>query len=368
VSGELAGNLTLPWLADAPPLAWRVQARPEASAGIAVELTATAPGLALKLEAIPPAGDAVGSWRVVSGTVDVASWWRVAASQVKASAVPPDLELGGNLEVTGAGTWRGTEFTGTISATLTAGTARSVAQKWEASGVTLASIVELGHGRVALCSAQLRAETAQAAGLTAQKLIIEAVAVDGGRLAVRRAQLETLGGRITLTPFALDPAAPAMQTTAEVSGVALDQLAALLPQSLSEAHGRAEGQIALGWSAAGGLSVGDGWLKLAEGTPASVRLAPLPGLITGQLPPNNPARAALSRVELGRTAINLRLLHAEFHPAGDGAGRTATLKLEGEPADPELIAPLQIDVNVAGPIDQLVRLGLDDRMKVRGSP
>ena len=368
LSGEVSGSVTLQLLEGAPPLAWQVKVRPDTGAGVALELTTTAPGLAVKLEAMPPAGEAMGTWRVVSGTVEVASWWRVAAAQVKAAAVPPDLELGGALEVTGEGTWRGSEFAGTIHAKLTAGTARSAAQKWETGGVTLTIIAELKSGSVTLRSVELRAETAQVAGIMARNLRLEADPADGGRLAVRGAQLEALDGRVAITPFTLDPAAPAVQTTAEVSGVALEQLALLLPQALSEARGRAEGQIAFGWDATHGLSFGDGWLKLVDGTPASVKLAPMPGLITGQLPASNPARAALSRVELGQTAINLRLLHAEFHPAGDGAGRTATLKLEGEPVDPQLIAPLVIDVNVAGPLDQLVRLGFDDRMKVKGGP
>ena len=189
-----------------------------------------------------------------------------------------------------------------------------------------------------------------------------------GTLDVTEAGVAVFDGVLKASPFRVVLAELAVALTVKFDGLRLDELVLFVPQALAEAHGRAEGQIAFAWTAAGGLSFGDGWLRLAEGTPASVRLAPVPGLITGQLPPENPARSALSRVELGRTPISLRLLHAEFHPAGDGAGRTATLKLEGEPVDPQLIAPLRIDVNVAGPLDQLVRLGLDDRMKTRGAP
>jgi hypothetical protein len=62
----------------------------------------------------------------------------------------------------------------------------------------------------------------------------------------------------------------------------------------------------------------------------------------------------------------VRLLSAEFSPAGDALGRTGSVRLEAEPVDPQLIAPLVLEVNVAGPLDQLIKLGLNDRVKMGG--
>lgn len=137
----------------------------------------------------------------------------------------------------------------------------------------------------------------------------------------------------------------------------------LLPETLSEARGRLDGELAATWSAADGLQLGAGWLGLSEGQGASVRLASAPGLITGQLGASNPAFGPLQRVELGRTVLDVSLLRASFTPKGDVNGRTASLRLHAEPIDPQLKAPLVIDVNVAGPLDQLIKLGMDGRVR-----
>jgi hypothetical protein len=205
------------------------------------------------------------------------------------------------------------------------------------------------------------------AGLTLRDGKVAFAFEEPGTLRVGEVGLRGLGGSLALSPFAVELAKPVAAVTLKLDGVLLEELAALLPQVLSEARGRAEGQMAFGWSAAGGVSFGEGRLGLVAGAPASIRLAPTPGLITGQLPANNPARASLSRVELGETPLNVHLLNAEFHPAGDTSGRTATLRLEAEPVDRQLIAPMIIDVNVAGPLDQLVKLGLNDRVKIGGA-
>ena len=120
------------------------------------------------------------------------------------------------------------------------------------------------------------------------------------------------------------------------------------------------------WSKLAGLSFGDGWMRLTDGAPATVRLAPTPGLITAQLGVGNPAFPALQRVELGQTPLSVRLMSAEFDPAGDARGRSAVVHLQAEPTDPQLVAPLVLEINVAGPLDQLIKLGLDERVRMGG--
>ena len=53
IRGELSGQLALPQLAGFPALAWRIEARPLAGAGLALRATATAPGLSLGVELTP---------------------------------------------------------------------------------------------------------------------------------------------------------------------------------------------------------------------------------------------------------------------------------------------------------------------------
>lgn len=190
---------------------------------------------------------------------------------------------------------------------------------------------------------------------------------EDGILQVSQTEVRGLGGTVTAAPFRFQPVKPEIAVTLHLARIALEEIIALLPPALNEARGRVDGEVMLKWSEAAGLSFGAGWMRLTAGVPATVRLAATPGLITAQLAAGNPAFGSLQRVELGQTPLNVRLLSAEFQPAGDALGRTATVHLEAEPVDAQLIAPILLEVNVAGPLDQLIKLGLDERVRMGGS-
>ena len=130
------------------------------------------------------------------------------------------------------------------------------------------------------------------------------------------------------------------------------------------ASGRVEGVLRLGWRD-GRLVLGDSALATAPGAPALILFRPSPGLLTSYVPETvRKHYPGLAAIELGRTELEARVLRLTFYATGDPAGRSAVLRIEGQPHDPKLIAPLVLDVNVSGPVENLVRKLLDSRLKV----
>ncbi len=134
------------------------------------------------------------------------------------------------------------------------------------------------------------------------------------------------------------------------------------------AQGRVAGAIRLGLRA-GEISVGAGHLEIPEGTTAIVAFQPSPGLLTSYVP----AQVAkiypgLGAIEEGRTPLEARVLRLVFQPEPDADGRRAKIRLEGRPLDPKLIAPLELDINVSGPLESVLRRAFDSRLHIGGAP
>ena len=382
VTGELSGNLILREWPGLPPFAWRVTALTQ-DKGTKLDLSTTAPGLVLRVEAILPPAGAAGTWRVVEGTADVASWLPVAKAQARSVVLPDDLVMTGSIRLAGEGTWQGSEVAGTVTSTLANGSARSVAQGWEAAEIAVTGELAVVAGDVTLRSAQIRVGSVQGSGLVARNLLVDIAGAADGRLDIRRAELDVLGGHVSLAPFGFNPAKPAVEATAEFSQVALAELALLVPQALAEAHGRVDGRIGLRWSSATGFEPGAGSFTVSAEAPATVRLAATPGFLTQRMPrtiallpawlgpvarwfsPENPAYDTLHEIELGHQLLTVETLRLQLYPDGPDAPRTALVELAARPAAGGAVERVTFTVNVAGPLNQVLRLGLNNGAKVK---
>lgn len=385
INADLVGTFAVPKIPGLPPVAWRVQARPVAlGSGLLFDAAATAPGLEVRLEFTLPVGDVAGTWRLAPTKIDAASWWRLTAEQAAVKALPSDFTFAGQLALEGSGEWRGAEATGTLQATLVAGSAGSENQHWSAAGLRVHAELGISSSRVVVRTARIRVETLQVAGIPARQLHLEAAGAEGGRFVIQRAEVFALGGRIALTPFNLDPAAPAVKSVADFSGVALGELAALVPQALKAAQGQIAGRVSLDWSLRSGLGPGDALIDISSASPATVSLAASPGLLTGNSPPriallpasfgplrqwfsfDNPAHRLLRRIELGETPLAVESLSVQFYPDGVGGARSLNVKFSARPSGrADVVDKVTFNVNVSGPLDQVLRLGLDDRAKIR---
>ncbi len=384
LTGELAGNLAFPKIPGLPSFGWRVLLRPVPGASLTFDATATAPGLELRLEFTLPVGDSPGTWRLGPTKIDAASWWRLSIEQAGVKALPSDFMFAGQLALEGSGQWRGADATGMLQASLVAGTAGSESQHWSAAGLRVDADLGLASSRIVIRSARVRVDTLQVAGIVARQFLLEAVGAEGGRFEIQRAEVSALGGRIALTSFILDPAAPAVKSVADFSGVALGELAALVPQALTAAQGQIAGRVSIDWSLQSGLGPGDAAIDISPNSPATVSLAASPGLLTGNSPPriallptffgplrqwfsfDNPAHSLLRRIELGETPLAVERLGIQFYPDGAGGARSLNVKFSARPSGrADVVDKVTFNVNVSGPLDQVLRLGLDDRAKIR---
>jgi hypothetical protein len=168
----------------------------------------------------------------------------------------------------------------------------------------------------------------------------------------------------------------------ELEGLDLAELSHLLPAALSEASGRINGQVGFDWNLAGGARAGRGEMTVSADTPAALRLAPAPGFLTERVPariqllpawlgplarwlaPENPAHGTLSDIELGRQPLQVEQLRVELRPDGPDGARSATVIVAARPALGGAVERVAFTINVSGPLDQVVRLGLDDRSRL----
>ena len=113
------------------------------------------------------------------------------------------------------------------------------------------------------------------------------------------------------------------------------------------------------------FTVRDAALTLAVGPAALVTFRPSPGLLTSYVPEAVRKRyPGLEAIELGKTPLEARVLRLTYSSAPDAAGRVGVLRIEGQPHDRKYIAPLELDVNISGAVENLLRKVLDSRLKV----
>lgn len=378
VAGELSGGLQWRALAGAPPVTWRVQLAQPGPDGVGRALgDVRASGLDVQAE-----GTTDGGWRLTVGEMDLATWSRplLAAAGVGA---PGDLVLLGTLRFEGEGTWVGTGVEGRLRVTLANGRASSANQGWEADGLELVAQIALASdGSLAIESMTMRAATLQAAGMAGRDLQVELVGRIPGEIEVRRAEVAILGGTVRVRPFRLDPERPEIRATADLAAIALDEVAALLPTALAGARGRLEGRVEVAWSEAAGFRPQGGALRVAADAPASLRLASTPGFLTQHLPerirllpdwlrlpptwlaPVNPAYGTLEKIERGEQDLTVEQLRVELYPDGPDGPRSATVEVAARPASGSAVERVSFTVNVAGPLQQVLEIGLDERARL----
>jgi len=203
---------------------------------------------------------------------------------------------------------------------------------------------------------------------------------------VRVAEFGALGGRVSLRPFEIDlrnAEAVSVAAIAELHGLALEQLATFIPEAVHEASGRVSGEIRLSWSAASGLQIGAGALRIdADAEDAQLRLVSMPGFLTQHTAPrftwmpasfgrlarwlalDNPAYDTLAEIEEGAQPLHVESLHVALYPDGPDGPRSAVVSLIARPLSGAVVKQLRFDINVSGPLDQVLRLGASDSVRL----
>lgn len=186
------------------------------------------------------------------------------------------------------------------------------------------------------------------------------------RIAVTHATLKTLGGSVTAEPFTLIPSRSELDAVLLADGISIEQVMALTEDLPAKATGRVNGRVPVHIDDSG-VRFGTGWLALTPGVQAEIEFN-AKGLLTGGAPPNSPSYAVLQKVESGLLRLRIGELRLDIRPTDAPAGRSARLHLKGEPVDPEVKAPVILDLNVNGPLEKLINMGMDSRLSIGTKP
>ncbi len=358
VDGELSGDFALLKMPGAPKLHWQIGAQRVEEGLRAFTLALDGPGARVRASAqLDAAGN--GTWRITEAQVDLGPWLPALAPYLPAPLA--DLSLAGTLSVTGEATWRAGQLGGACRLTLRDARVDDPALKLLLEGVSLdLAIDDLATGRTPASQklawrAGRYEPFALGAGEVEFSLANGQVQVAGGRVGV-------FAGEMTVGPFACSFANPVFAITANLRRVELATLVPFFPAAVAEAHGKLDGTIALARDAAG-IHLGTGGLKLSSGEAANLKFTPSPGMISASLPAAvQKFYPGIKGVEEGRIAFDASELEVTFTPSGDEAGRTALVHLAG---GREARAPLDVVVNVRGPLEWLVDMGTDSRFHFR---
>lgn len=377
--------------ASTPPLTWKIQGAPidPATRAHRVQWQLSGEGFTLAGSIDLNPHSLTGHWKIHPGHLDLRRWLRPLAQWTKLADGLGDLTGDGTLEIEGEGDFDHGRPSGRIQLHLRDGSVHSPAKNLSLRGVDLAiSIDDL---------VEISSSAPQT--LTFREIIWSgATATDGravftlpghGVIQLEEARLRIFDGTVAIPAATLDTRAPAtqvVQATVKVDQLDLAKIAPLLPESVTEARGRLTGEIGVRWSAADGFKPGDGNLRIERLAGAEIRLTPRPGFLSGSVPPriqllpawtgplarwfsaDNPVYDAVHDIEMGRMPLKLDHLQISLRPDGDRQGHTASVSLSARPSQAAAVEEVTFEVNVSGPLDHVIQLGLAKQLRVSTRP
>lgn len=212
---------------------------------------------------------------------------------------------------------------------------------------------------------RLRVASVTFGPITATNVAAELGLRGTSEIVVSRASAVALGGTVTTEPFTFFPGRAQFEATLLLERIAIEQVLALADKVPARAVGRVNGRVPLRF-ADDGFFFGTGWLELTPGTYAEVELE-AEGLLTGGVATTSPSYPTLHKIESGLLRLQLSQLRLDIRSPDAPPGRTASIKLVGGPVDPQVKAPVNLNVNVNGPVEQLLNLGMDSRIRFGGT-
>jgi len=212
----------------------------------------------------------------------------------------------------------------------------------------------------------LRIREVRTGQLALRELDAEIALGGSNKIAVNRVSFQALGGTVTAEPFVYFLSLRELETVVLVDGINVAEVMALTRDLPAKAVGRVNGRFPIRLDDSG-VRLGTGWLQLKPGVYAEIQFNAA-GLLTGGASPSSPSYAVLKKVESGLLKLKISELRLDIRPPNAPAGRSAQLHIAGEPVDPDVKAPVILDLNVNGPLEKLINLGLDSRLSFGSNP
>lgn len=196
-----------------------------------------------------------------------------------------------------------------------------------------------------------------------KELSAEVALAGSEKLMVSAVSLQALGGRASAEPFNYFTNLRELEAVVRVEDISIEEVMGLTKDLPAKASGRVNGRFPVRIDDSG-IRLGTGWLELKPGVYAELQLQ-ANGLLTGGVAPNNPSYGVLKQVESGLLKLKISELRLDIRPPNAPPGRSAQLHIAGSPVDPKVKAPVSLDLNVNGPLEQLLNLGLDSRLRFK---
>lgn len=364
LTGQLEGDFRPLTIEGAPTVHWQVALRPMPNGGRALEARIEGPGTRLVVEIESDlAGN--GRWRVSGAEIDLATW--SAAATAFLGEEFRESSASGTVSVEGEGTLREGVPDGRARLSIRDGRVDDKGHRVVIEGISLDfELVDIGRRR----SAPRQSLTWERGNYETLSFGLGHVefSLDGTKAHVSEASVEIFGGEVVVGSFDFSTERREASVIARIVGLDVSRMLPYLPAVLASARGRVDGSVTLHRTRAG-LQIGTGNLALRSGETAELRLAPKPGLISTSLPDAVlKMYPGLGEIETGEVPLRADQLEIMFTPGGDSQGRSATIRVVGGPADPRLRAPVDLNINIRGPLEQLIKFGTDSRLKFGGKP
>lgn len=262
---------------------------------------------------------------------------------ILADSVP---DLAGSVGLSGTVAWDGTVLTPALVLRLADGV-------YEPKGLRLSGvrgdIALSGLWPVATRPGQTLTGMVEAGGLPAIRATLTFQLLPKPALRIESSRMEFLGGRITTSPFVVDPARPAVDTTITLDQVDLGEFFRLVGVEGLGGAGRLDGAIPLSVSP-GAVIIRDGHLAATE--PGVIRLD------SGALPKQiTEAGESMTLVLQALADFHYDSLTIDLSGPASGEG-TVDLKLQGK--NPGLLdgRPFHINIRLQSNFDRLVDIAL----------
>lgn len=350
---SIDGQLIVRTSGHEQPLALKFSAQPDEKNIWNGTLQATGPGFTLAAEASYRIDNQQLSFRTTTFSAELKPWQDVV-QQVMVMPMGP-WTMDGKFSGEVSGTYAKQKLTVAGRINLQQGTLKNSDGSLQADGI------ESGFEFTDLTQFQsnpgiVRVRVLRVGVIEASELDAEIAFVSTEQLAINRLTLKILGGSLAAEPFQFAVGRRELEAVVVADNLDVEKILALSKDVPAQGTGRVDGRLPLRLDEHG-LRLGTGWLQLRKGVYAEMQIKAA-GLMTSGMSPKTSGYVVMKRIEDGLLRLKLGALRLDVRPPDAQRGQSARLHLEGEPVDPSVKAPVILDVNVNGPLEQLLNFGL----------
>ena len=274
ITGELSGNSNALPLVGAPESRGSSRSRPGTGPYAEVSKRVLWPRetvYALGLNSTSLQETALGDFE--SNWTPRRGWWYLSPRIGKLAS---GVAASGNLELSGKGVVKNGRPAGMAKFVWSQGSLRNKAEGWMLDGITLQGDISLDTADLAAMNSstpwELSVGTISSNRFGARNLLFAHTSTKTARYPCCWHGSNSRAENVTVDPSTVSLFPPVLDFNVRIDRVGLQDLVALVPGSVSDAKGRIDGVVRLGWSRTAGMQIGAGKFELRDDEVATLRL------------------------------------------------------------------------------------------------